>query len=76
MNFLSTVLAAALAIAASHGAMAQSPPTQAEQAACRGDGMKFCSSAVGKPAEMNACLRANKAKLSDACKKVVEARGG
>ena len=31
---------------------------------------------VGKPPQMNACLKANKANLSDACRKVVELRGG
>jgi hypothetical protein len=38
--------------------------------------MKFCASFVGKPPQMNACLRDNKGKLSDGCRKVVEARGG
>jgi len=44
--------------------------------ACRGDAGKLCAEHVGKPQEMNAGLRANKAKLSDSCRKVVEARGG
>ena len=57
-------------------AAAQSGPTMQEQMACRGDAGKLCAEHVGKPQEMNACLRANKAKLSDGCRKVVEARGG
>ncbi|MFZ4531923.1 MAG: cysteine rich repeat-containing protein [Alsobacter sp.] len=57
-------------------AMAQSGPTPQEQAACRSDAMKLCASFVGRPPEMNACLRANKSQLSDACRKVVEAHGG
>src|SRR5262245_22800068 len=57
-------------------ASAQSGPTMQEQMACRGDAGKLCAEHVGKPQEMNACLRANKAKLSDGCRKVVEARGG
>lgn len=57
-------------------ASAQSGPTMQEQMACRGDARKLCAEHVGKPQEMNACLRANKAKLSDSCRKVVEARGG
>ena len=57
-------------------AMAQSGPTAQEQAACRPDAMKLCASFVGKPPEMNACLRSNKDKLSEACRKVVESRGG
>ena len=58
-------------------AVAQQPAASSqEQAACRSDAMKMCSSHIGKPAEMNACLKANKDKLSEACRKVVEARGG
>jgi hypothetical protein len=57
-------------------ASAQSGPTLQEQMACRSDASKLCAEHVGKPPEMNACLRANKAKLSDSCRKVVEARGG
>ena len=57
-------------------ASAQSGPSPQEQMACRGDAGKLCAEHVGKPQEMNACLRANKAKLSDSCRKVVEARGG
>lgn len=57
-------------------AAAQSGPSPQEQMACRGDAGKFCAEHVGKPPQMNACLRANKAKLSDGCRKVVEAHGG
>ncbi|WP_027520638.1 cysteine rich repeat-containing protein [Bradyrhizobium sp. Ec3.3] len=55
---------------------AQSGPTPQEQMACRGDASKFCAEHIGKPPQMNACLRDNKAKLSDACRKVVESHGG
>jgi hypothetical protein len=44
--------------------------------ACRGDAGKFCAEHIGKPPQMNACLRENKTKLSDACRKVVESHGG
>lgn len=57
-------------------ASAQSGPTPQEQMACRGDAGKYCAEHVGKPPQMNACLLANKAKLSDGCRKVVESRGG
>jgi hypothetical protein len=57
-------------------ASAQSGPSREEQMACRSDAGKFCAENIGKPPQMNACLRANKAKLSDPCRKVVEARGG
>lgn len=69
------IMIAAATLAASP-ALAQQAPTAQEQAACRSDGMRFCSSHVGKPPQMNACLRANKDKLTEACRKVVEARGG
>jgi hypothetical protein len=57
-------------------AFAQSGPTPSEQMTCRSDAGKFCSEQIGKPPEMNACLRKNKAKLSEACRKVVESHGG
>jgi hypothetical protein len=57
-------------------AFAQSAPTPSEQMTCRGDAGKFCAEHIGKPPQMNACLRENKAKLSEACRKVVESHGG
>ena len=45
---------------------AMAGPTREEQAACRSDAMKYCSSHVRKPTEMNACLKTNKANLSNA----------
>ncbi len=56
--------------------VAQSGPTPQEQMACRGDASRLCAGDVGKPQRMNTCLRENKGKLSDSCRKVVEARGG
>ena len=71
-----SVLAALLLAAAILPAAAQSGPTLQEQMACRSDAGKFCAEHVGKPPQMNACLRENKTKLSDACRKVVESHGG
>ena len=71
-----SVLAALLLTAAALPAAAQSGPTPQEQMACRGDAGKFCAEHIGKPPQMNACLRENKAKLSDSCRKVVESHGG
>jgi hypothetical protein len=71
-----SVLAALLLTAAALPALAQSGPTPQEQMACRGDAGKFCAEHIGKPPQMNACLRENKAKLSDSCRKVVESHGG
>ena len=77
---LKSIHAAAVALivslAAGSLAQAQSGPTPQEQMACRSDAGKFCAEHVGKPPQMNACLKANKAKLSDGCRKVVELRGG
>ncbi|MES2194770.1 MAG: cysteine rich repeat-containing protein [Pseudomonadota bacterium] len=55
---------------------AQSGPSPQEQMACRSDAGKFCAEHIGKPPQMNACLKENKTKLSDSCRKVVESRGG
>ena len=65
-----------LAASAFLPASAQSGPTPQEQMACRSDAGKYCAEHVGKPPEMNACLRDNKAKLSEGCRKVVESHGG
>jgi hypothetical protein len=65
-----------LSLAAGSLAQAQSGPSPQEQMACRSDAGKFCPEHIGKPPQMNACLKANKAKLSDGCRKVVESRGG
>ncbi|WP_246174931.1 cysteine rich repeat-containing protein [Bradyrhizobium paxllaeri] len=72
------VAAAALVLSLTAGslAQAQSGPTAQEQMACRSDAGKFCAEHIGKPPQMNACLKANKANLSEACRKVVESRGG
>ena len=65
-----------LLIAAGSSATAQSGPTPQEQMACRSDASAFCAEHIGKPPQMNACLRESKAKLTTSCRKVVEARGG
>lgn len=61
---------------ATGSAHAQSEPSRQEQMACRSDAGKLCAEHVGKPPQMNACLKENKAKLSEGCRKVVESRGG
>ena len=66
----------ALIVTLSSAASAQSAASRQDQIDCRPDAMKLCSSHIGKPDEMRLCLAENKAKLSDACRKVVEARGG
>ena len=76
MNVKSLYVSLALVIAGVASASAQDGPTMQEKLACRGDAESLCAQHIGKPAEMNACLRDNKAKLSESCRKVVEARGG
>jgi hypothetical protein len=76
MNVKSLSVAFALVIAGISQASAQAGPTMQEKMACRGDAEALCSEHIGKPTEMNACLRDNKAKLSVPCRKVVEAHGG
>ena len=65
-----------LSLAPGSLAQAQSGPTPQEQMACRSDAGKYCAEHIGKPPQMNACLKANKEKLSDGCRKVVESHGG
>jgi cysteine rich repeat protein len=72
----SVYVALAFSMAVGSSASAQSGPTPQEQMACRSDASKFCAEHIGKPPQMNACLRENKARLSDSCRKVVESHGG
>jgi len=76
MNVKSLAVSLALVIAGMSAASAQSGPTPQEKMACRSDAEALCAEHIGKPAEMNACLRENKAQLSVPCRKVVEAHGG
>ncbi len=76
MNVKSLAISLALVIAGMSTASAQSGPTPQEKMACRSDAEALCAEHIGKPAEMNACLRENKAQLSVPCRKVVEAHGG
>lgn len=72
----SVLVSFALMIAGVSQAAAQSKPTMLEKMACRSDAETFCAEQIGKPQEMNACMHDNIAKLSVACRKVVEAHGG
>ncbi|MCK1361478.1 hypothetical protein [Bradyrhizobium sp. 199] len=56
-------------------ALATGAPTTAAVGRATQPG-KSCADHIGKPPHMNACLRENKSKLSDSCRKVVESRGG
>jgi len=76
VHVAAALVALVLPLATASLASAQSRPSVQEQTACRSDAGKFCAEHVGKPPQMNACLKANKASLSDACRKVVESRSG
>jgi hypothetical protein len=63
-------------------AWAQQPPppgpfqgTPEEQRACRPDSMRFCRDAVPNDMAVLACLQANRARISKACRQVLEAHG-
>jgi hypothetical protein len=73
---LSSAIASLFLLAGMSQAIAQVAPTMQEKMACRSDAESMCSQFVGKPSQMQACLRDNKAKLSVPCRKVVEAHGG
>jgi hypothetical protein len=76
MNLKPLYVSLALLMAGISQAAAQSGPTPQEKMACRSDAESLCSEHIGKPTEMNACLRENKAKLSAPCRKVIEDHGG
>jgi hypothetical protein len=76
MNVRSLSVSLVLLMAGMSAASAQAGPTMQEKMACRSDAESLCAAHIGKPSEMNACLRENKAKLSVPCRKVVEAHGG
>ncbi|MDO9564770.1 MAG: cysteine rich repeat-containing protein [Bradyrhizobium sp.] len=71
-----SLLATLVFVLSAASAGAQSGPSPQEQMACRSDAGKFCAAHIGKPPQMNACLKENKTRLSDSCRKVVESRGG
>lgn len=60
----------ALAIAAGSGGVALA---QDARTACRADAQKLCASSIGNQQQVAACLKANKDKISDACKKALAA---
>jgi hypothetical protein len=70
------LISVALLVLGTAQGFAQSGPTPQEKMACRADAESLCAQHIGKPTEMNACLAANKAKLSEPCRKVIEAHGG
>jgi uncharacterized protein YdeI (BOF family) len=73
---MARTLALAIVLLITTPALAQQQGTAEEQAACRGDAIRFCASHAGNQPAMRQCLAANKARLSPACRAVVEARGG
>jgi hypothetical protein len=46
--------------------------TPAQRAACRPDVFRFCAGEIPNVARITACMRRNKASLSDACKAVFD----
>lgn len=66
-----TVLFLAFALAAVSGGNAVA---QDARSACRADAQKLCASAIGNPSKVASCLKANKDKISDVCKKAIASR--
>jgi hypothetical protein len=66
------IIAAALTLA-SFGAQAQDFTTE-QRAACKGDYETFCKGVMPGGGRVLACLNKESAKLSAACKKVVDAQ--
>jgi hypothetical protein len=60
-------------LASSSAGFAQGTPEQ--RAACMGDVFKFCSSEIPNVAKVTACMKANGAKLSPACKATANSKG-
>ena len=60
-------------LASSSAGFAQGTPEQ--RAACMGDVFKFCSSEIPSVAKVTACMKANGAKLSPACKATANSKG-
>lgn len=56
-------------------AFAQTGPAALDQRACREDASKFCSNVQPGGGRIVLCLANNRAKLSEPCRKVLDARG-
>ena len=65
-------LIAVLVSASLPSAMAQGTPQQ--RAACRPDVVKFCKGKGDDPGVLLSCLEENKDKITDKCRKVIEAK--
>jgi hypothetical protein len=65
---MGAALAAALVAAATPG-FAQG--TAEQRSACMGDAFRFCSAHIPSVPKITACMKANFAKLSPACKSVM-----
>jgi hypothetical protein len=68
------MLAALVMMACPSASMAQQGTPQ-EQAACRPDTRRLCRDLVGNDMAVLSCLQQNRAKLSRACREVLERHG-
>ena len=69
--FIRLSLIAVLAAALHSSVFAQGTPQQ--RAACRPDVVKFCKGKGDDPGVLLSCLEDNKDKISEKCRKVIEA---
>ena len=56
-------------------AQSQQQGTPEERAACAPAVQKYCKSAIADPMRVLSCLQANRAKIGDACNKVLVSHG-
>jgi len=61
----------------SSAALAQTSPQEntPEDRACRGDARRFCKDDIPDQFKVGSCLQMNKAKLSHACKAMLDSHG-
>jgi len=72
---LGKIVLAALVLTACPAASMAQQGTPQEQAACRPDTRRLCRDLVGNDTAVLACLQQNRAKLSRACREVLERHG-
>jgi len=78
INSFPKVIAALLVTAGSAFVLAaplSAQGTSEERSSCMGDAFKFCSSDIPHVSKIEACLKANKSKLSPACRAEFEPAG-
>jgi hypothetical protein len=75
-SLLLVAVAASVTLGSNPSAFAQGHPgSPQEQQACSRDASRLCRKDLGNDNAVQACLQANRAKLSRSCRKVFESHG-